>query len=177
MLPILTSERLTFRAWTLDDAAAALVLYGDPEITRYIGGITVADLDEARDHLALRIGKTEAYPDGFGGWAVVVDGAIVGTGLLKPLPDAHGNPSPDVEVGWHVARAYQGRGIATEVGRRLIRFGHEHHGLDVVHAVMEPANTASMRVAERLGMVHQGISTAYYGGERLEHYLWTSEGA
>jgi RimJ/RimL family protein N-acetyltransferase len=38
----------------------------------------------------------------------------------------------------------------------MLRHGFETQGLDQIVAVMYPENTASRRVAERLGMVYQG---------------------
>ena len=38
---------------------------------------------------------------------------------------------------------------------------------------MEPGHVASIGVSERLGMAYQGQTTAFYGGETIEHYLWT----
>lgn len=170
MLPALTSERLRFRAWTLDDVAGAFVLYGDPEVTRFIGGQTARDLDEMRDQLAARIAKTDRYPDGFGAWAVLLDHDIVACGLLKPLPDREGRITNDIEVGWHVARRHWRQGLATEIGRRLVRYGHEQLGLDEIHAVTEPENHGSMRVAERVGLRYVGRTWAYYEGLELEHF-------
>ncbi|MEN0065605.1 MAG: GNAT family N-acetyltransferase [Myxococcota bacterium] len=169
MLPVLTTERLTLRPWTLDDTPAAYRLYGDADVTRFIGGDTAATLEEAREQLKQRIAKTATYADGLGAWAVLFEGEVVGTGLLKPLPDAQRVPTADIEVGWHLARAFWGRGFATEVGRRLLQLGVDDHGLTDIHAVVEPPNHASKRVAERIGLTPVGQTDAYYG-LLLDHF-------
>ncbi|MEO0600439.1 MAG: GNAT family N-acetyltransferase [Myxococcota bacterium] len=168
-LPELTTDRLRLRAWTLGDVAGAFELYGDPQVTRYIGGQTAKDLDEAREQLEARIAKTRRYPPGYGAWAVWMGDTIVGCGLLKPLPDREGRTTDDIEVGWHVVRPKWGQGIATEVGRRLACYGRDELGLDELHAVTELGNIASMRVAERIGLHYVGRTEAYYGLQ-LEHY-------
>ncbi|MEM6927807.1 MAG: GNAT family N-acetyltransferase, partial [Myxococcota bacterium] len=83
--------------------------------------------------------------------------------------DREGRPTRDIEVGWHVVRRRWGQGIATEVGRRLAVYGRDELGLDELHAVTEIGNTASMVVAERIGLRYAGRTEAYYGLE-MEHY-------
>jgi RimJ/RimL family protein N-acetyltransferase len=57
-----------------------------------------------------------------------------------------------VEVGWKFARHAWGHGYATEAGQAAIDWGFAHLDLDQIISVISPENTASMRVAERLGM-------------------------
>ena len=168
--PVLQTPRLTLRAWSLGDLASALPIYGDPEVTRYIGGETARDLEEMRTQLQMRIDRSKSYGPGLGAWAAVAQGGeIVGTGLLKPLPDADRVPTADIEVGWHLARAHWGQGYATEIGRRLIAHGFASLALARIHAVVEPGNLRSQRVAQRLGMRSLGRTHAYYGLS-LEHF-------
>jgi len=167
---ILHTPRLELRPWRMEDVEAAHKIYGDPHVTRYIGGHTPADLDEMRAHLQEKMARNAASPEGLGSWAVWHHEALIGNGLLKPLPGADGSPSGEVEVGWHLARAWWGRGFATEVGRRLLDHGLRKLKLSRIHAVMEPPNAASQRVAVRLGMVHTGQTTAFYDGLTLEQY-------
>ncbi|MBX2800362.1 MAG: GNAT family N-acetyltransferase [Myxococcales bacterium] len=170
----LHTQRLRLRRWRLDDAQAAWPIYGDPEVTRYIGGHTARDVDEVREQLARRIARTEDLDRGLGSWAVLLGDQLVGCGLLKPLPDAQRDPTSDIEVGWHLGRAHWGNGYASEVGAALLVHGFDTLRLPEIHAVVEPPNTASMRVAQRIGMAHLGRTQAYYGIE-LEHFLIRSE--
>lgn len=167
---MLVTPRLRLRPWTLHDAEAALVIYGDPEVSRYLNGRAIADLDAMRAQLERWIERNQIVPEGQGAFAALDhDGVVVGTGLLKPLPDAHGALTDDVEVGWHLARARWGQGYATEIGRCLIQHGLGALGLPAIHAVVDAPNVASMRVAHRLGMQHLGTTEAYYG-VALEHF-------
>lgn len=170
MVPELKTDRLHLRPWTMDDVAAAFVLYGDPRVTRYIGGQTAADLSEMADQLAARIEKTNRYPDGYGAWAAELEGTVVGCGLVKPLPDRDEQPTDDIEVGWHLAHHVWGHGLATELGCRLVRYGIDDLGLDDLHAVVEPANEASKRVAVRVGLTLVGRTDRYYGGLVVDHF-------
>jgi RimJ/RimL family protein N-acetyltransferase len=162
---VFETERLRAREWTLDDAEEAYAIYRDPDVMRYLGTDpqVPADVAEQRERVARWIATTESYRDsGFGNWALVEKdtGAVVGMSLLKPLPEHE-----EVEVGWHLGKAYWGRGYATEGARAAIEHGFSRCGLDVIYAVVVPENTASIRVAERLGMTPRGRTDEYYGRE------------
>jgi RimJ/RimL family protein N-acetyltransferase len=78
-------------------------------------------------------------------------GRLVGEAIFKQLSDVEG------EIGWGVAGPDQGRGLATEIGRALLRFGFEALGLHRLIARCEVGNHASERVMAKLGMVREGI--------------------
>jgi RimJ/RimL family protein N-acetyltransferase len=59
---------------------------------------------------------------------------------------------PAVEVGWRLAPAWWGRGLATEAARASIAFGFERLGLRSIVSVIDARNERSLRVAEKLGM-------------------------
>ncbi len=91
---------------------------------------------------------------GFGVWAAVPHGedSPVGfVGLAVPffLPAV----MPAVEVGWRFDRAWWGQGLATEGGAAAIAWAFGSLGLDRVISIIRPENVASVRVAEKLGMV------------------------
>jgi len=172
---IFSTERLWARQWRPEeDAEAAFRIYGDPEVVRYIGNHLVADVQDQRAWLQRVLDRWYSNGSRYGSWAVFekTSGELVGTALLKPLPLSGSQstaPSEDVEVGWHVARRHWGRGIATEMGRALLTRGFESLDLAVLHAVVEPPNLASQRVAQRIGMRHTGRTKRYYDRD-LEHF-------
>jgi RimJ/RimL family protein N-acetyltransferase len=57
-----------------------------------------------------------------------------------------------VEVGWKLGRHAWGQGYATEAGTAAIVWAFDHLGVDQLISVINPEDTASLRVAERLGM-------------------------
>lgn len=167
MGPDILTRRLLLRPWTPEDAEAALRIYADSEVTRFIGMEPIADLESARNWLA-KVCEFDRRPDRFqmGAWALqrLDDGAVIGTGLLKPLPPGRG----EIEVGWHLAREAWGQGLASETGLALLRHGFHRVGLDEIFAVIEPDNIPSLAVARRIGMRCLGRSRDYYEGLELE---------
>jgi RimJ/RimL family protein N-acetyltransferase len=168
---------LQLREWRLDDADAALQIYGDPEVVQFLGdGKPVPDLATQRHWLTERIERyrTSALA-GFGAWAMVERDTeqVVGTMLLKPLPPT----TDEIEIGWHLARRAWGRGYATEAGRAVLRYGFVDLRLDRIVAVIRPANARSAAVALRIGMGWLERVNRYYGGEALDLYAIERESA
>ncbi len=188
--PLFETERLLARRWRLDDAEAALAIYSDPEVVRYIGSQVEASVLTQRATLAAIIAQQDQHGGRLGSWPLIVKpsaapppapaqqppqapGAgdnLIGTILLKPLPDQTGALSPDIEIGWHLARRAWGQGFATEAGRACLRYGFERLGLEVIHAVVLPPNEASKAVARRLGMTYRGKTDRYYRGATLDYF-------
>ncbi|MEL6384307.1 MAG: GNAT family N-acetyltransferase [Cyanobacteria bacterium J06626_18] len=166
----LETARLVIREWDVEqDAAAAIALYGDPEVTRWIGDKSLnTTVDEVRTRLQ-RYRDRAADSPGLGCWAVahLDSGMVIGTVLLMPLPDKANVPSEDIEIGWHFCRASWGKGYATEAARAVMDYGFETLALPKLYAVTLLDNERSVRVTQRLGMTDLGISEAYYGGFRL----------
>jgi len=67
----------------------------------------------------------------------------------------------EIEVGYHLARAFWGRGYATEAARACVRFGFEQLNLERIVAVVQPANVASRRVLEKCGLTYTGMGYYY----------------
>ncbi|MCA1824267.1 MAG: GNAT family N-acetyltransferase, partial [Frankia sp.] len=115
MAVIFETGRLRARDWSLDDAEPAFGIYGDPEVMRYLGSAPnpARDVADQRERLARRIAQES--PAGLGVWALDrrADDVLVGAVILNPFPDIE---PTEVEVGWHLGRAYWGNGYATEAG-------------------------------------------------------------
>ena len=175
-MTILHSERLILRPWTLDDVEAAFRMYGDPEVTRYLGGgACEPNLESQRENLEKVIAKYVILgKEGYGFWAAEErsTGEVVAAALLKPLVISEGfepEGQPEIEVGWHVAKAHWGRGIATEMGRRCLEHGFESVGLEKIIAVAFAENPKSLHVMEKIGMKPLGTTGRYYGRDLVAY--------
>lgn len=60
-------------------------------------------------------------------------------------------------LGYWVRTSSVGSGVATAAARLAARFGFEELGLERLELVVEPGNAASIRVAEKLGAVREGL--------------------
>ena len=64
--------------------------------------------------------------------------------------------TPAVEIGWRLATASQGRGLAHEAAEASLDYAFNSLGLERIVAFTVPANTRSWGLMERLGMQRLG---------------------
>jgi RimJ/RimL family protein N-acetyltransferase len=79
------------------------------------------------------------------------------------------------ELGYVVAPAARGRGVATKALRLLTEWGFTERGLLRLELMISVENTASKVVAERAGYVKEGVLRSLYvkDGLREDHELWS----
>ena len=176
---IFQSSRLYARTFMpQQDAPEAFLLYGDEEVTRVLGaakpsGKASSALTETADTcIAATEQRLVRYAACEGGRGIMAllrkdDHALVGTVLLKRLPNQNFEPTGDWEVGWHLRRSAWGSGYASEAGAAALDYGLRTLLLPQIFAVVDSANMASRKVVERLGMIYLGQTDRYYG-ETLE---------
>ncbi len=143
----LETERLMMRQLTLDDVDALSEVLSDPWTLRFYHH------PFSRDEVVEWIERwQQSYRDNrFGLWGLVLKetGELIGdTGLTWQGVDGQ----RFVEVGWHVHRAHQRKGYATEAGRASLDYGFGTIGLQQIISLIRPENEPSWRVAEKLGM-------------------------
>ena len=150
----LTTEHLVLAPVTAADHAALLAHWTAPQVRRFMfdgAVLTAADVSEA-------IGSSTGtfLNFGYGLWLVRLRekdglpvseaGPLAGTVGLRPLEDL------GLEITWSLAPEAQGRGYATEAARVVLDYALGPLGLPEVLAEIDEGNTASARVAERLGL-------------------------
>jgi RimJ/RimL family protein N-acetyltransferase len=87
-------------------------------------------------------------------WIVNKDGVGLGFTETKYFGEAYDDISPtEVEIGWMLSPRFWGQGYATEAGAAIRDEAFVRLSLDTIVAVHHPANSASGRVVEKLGMV------------------------
>jgi [ribosomal protein S5]-alanine N-acetyltransferase len=144
----LISARLGFRCWSADDLPLANQLWSDPEVTAWIGGPFTPEMIRAR--LAREIAQIEEQ--GVQYWPTfLLDGnRFVGCAGLRPyrLGDRV------YELGFHLCRAFWGRGLASEAARAMIDYAFGTLNASALFAGHHPANKASRRVLVKLGFAY-----------------------
>ena len=148
--PQFETPRLVVRPRILADTDACVAMDDEPEVLRFIK----APWDGAAHHRAFVEARTSGpHPDGLGYWTVLRDGLFVGWILLIPLDTV----GPEVEIGWRLRRSAWGHGYAPEAAAPILRHGLDTLRLPAVIADIDPANLASQRVAEKIGMRPTGL--------------------
>jgi RimJ/RimL family protein N-acetyltransferase len=144
MIPVLETERLVMRGWSASDFEPFARAYADADTARYIGG--VADRRLAWGHMAFHIGHWALR--GFGLWVVETRDAHAFAGWSGLFfPEGAAEP----EISWVLVPAARGRGYATEAAARARSHAFDTLGWSTAVSGITLANTASIRVADRLG--------------------------
>jgi len=157
----LTTERLIVRPWTVDDADAALAIYGAEEVARWLTPAMdrVEDEGAMRAVLAAWAEAQENLTPPKGRWAIERrdNATVVGGLVIRLLPPYE----EDLEVGWQLRPEQWGHGYATEATSALIRWAFTQ-SIDELFAVALPDNTRAVSTAKRVGTQWVGETTKYY---------------
>jgi ribosomal-protein-alanine N-acetyltransferase len=147
---VLESERLLFRDHEPADLDAYCAMEADPEVRRYVGGAP-RTREAAEQKFPGRVRKPES--DRLRMWATVYkpEGAYIGRCGVYPHLGASGAIPGEGSLAFYLARAYWGRGLATEAGRAFVDFGFNELGLSKIVTAVQVGNDASVRVLEKLG--------------------------
>ena len=158
----LVTDRLVLRTWHLDDAGAALEVYGHPEVARWLSPVMerVPDLPAMRLLLRQWISEDARAVPPAGRWCVQwkQDERVIGGAILLPLPPG----KEDLEIGWQLHPDVWGRGYATEATYALAQWAFSQE-IDEIFAVVRPDNTRAAATVRRNGMPWVGETSKYFG--------------
>ena len=161
--PLLTTQRLHLRPYTLADVEPLFRLLNEGDVLRYFPN----PRPPQREQVERWIGSFLAHwqEQGYGWWAVErqSDAALMGWCGLTFLPE-----TGETEVAYLLGRAYWGQGLATEAATASLRFGFEHLALPRIIGLVHPDNHGSKHVLEKLGMAF--VDRADYFGMALLRY-------
>ncbi|MBM7024677.1 GNAT family N-acetyltransferase [Clavibacter zhangzhiyongii] len=157
------TERLVIRPYTADDLDDFADIQRRPDVVEYMFW-PIRDRAASKRHLADRRRKTRLEQGhDFLGLAVELpdepslnarpgSGRVIGdvSLLLRNVP------ARQLEVGWVMNPDFAGRGYATEASRAMLDLAFRRAGAHRVVAQLDARNTASARMAERLGMRREG---------------------
>jgi RimJ/RimL family protein N-acetyltransferase len=168
----LRTKRLTLRPYQGQDLPFLADLFGREDVCRYLPWPPM-DRKRALAKLEQRLLQTSIGPDRDALVPAAVEsetGRIVGEFMLR----ARSPEDRQGEVGWSVHPGFQGRGLATEGAREMLRVGFEELGLHRIWAGADPRNAASIRVMERLGMRHEAhlVEASWLKGEWVDEVVY-----
>jgi RimJ/RimL family protein N-acetyltransferase len=105
-------------------------------------------------------------------WAIVGDdGELLGL-CMAPVIEREART---VELGYVIAPAARGRGVATEALRLMTEWALDEVGAERIELRISVANAGSRKVAERAGYVREGVlrNTYFKQGRRDDTEIWS----
>jgi RimJ/RimL family protein N-acetyltransferase len=143
------TSRLRLRQWRESDREPFAAMNADPAVMEFFPSLQ----GRASSDASIDVWRSQLAAQGWSNWAaeLIESGQFIGfVGLSVPrraLPF-----SPCVEVGWRLARAFWGKGLATEAARGALRVGFGRLGLPEIVSFTAVGNRRSRAVMERIGM-------------------------
>lgn len=150
--PTIETSRLTIRLVTQADLPALLEYNADDAVTRYLPYASWRGMADAQEWLAraeARLAAREALQ------FVAVQretGSVIGSCLLFHFDE----PSRRAETGYLLGRKHWGAGYMFEAMRALVDFAFAQMNLRRLEAEIDPRNTASAKLLQRLGFLREG---------------------
>lgn len=143
--PTLITPRLTLRPPVMADFPAFAAMMASPR-SRFMGG--PYDLPDAWGAFSHDVACWQLFGHG----ALAVDRTDTGETVGQVGLNA-GPRFPEPELGWMLYDGHEGQGYATEAARALRDWVLASLPMDSFVSYIDPANTASIGVAQRLGAV------------------------
>lgn len=171
--PTLQTERLVLREITLDDAEFWVRNFSDPEVVELTAWEPPRDLDAAKDEITQYCIRPFREATGIR-WGIALRGGpdLIGTlGYHQWVREgAH-----RARMGYDLLREHRRRGIMTEAMRAVLAYGFTAMGLHRVEVLTDPVNTASIRLAERLGFHRDGTlrENTYFRGRFIDDVVFS----
>ncbi|MFD0485416.1 GNAT family N-acetyltransferase [Kineococcus sp. GCM10028916] len=165
----LHTSRLLLRPYTPADLDFLHQLESNPELLRYVSWLP-RDIEQVRASLAEKTQQTSLRHDGDDLTLLMLlatTGERVGDVQLTWASTEHRQG----EIGFITHPDHTGRGYATEAAHLMLRLGFDDLGLHRISASLDARNTASARVAQRLGMTQE----AHLHENTFRKGEWTDE--
>jgi RimJ/RimL family protein N-acetyltransferase len=126
---------------------------------RFLPGRVPRPIEHVQKFLEVYIQSSESC---WGAWAIIhKQGAhLIGHFGMEVL-----QPGNHDELFYAIGKTYWGQGLVTEAAQAVVKHSFDNCGFDTIIAQAVPANTASRRVMEKIGMQYRGLVNQYYNAE------------
>ena len=147
-MKILETPRLYLREMTPNDAEVAYILNLDPEVLQYTGDDPFESIEEAKSFLE-NYASYRTY--GFGRWGMILKETdeYLGWCGLKYTPELD-----EFDIGYRLMKKFWGKGYATEAAEACLELGFNQFDMKTIVGRAIPANKASVRVLEKIGLTY-----------------------
>ncbi len=148
---MIETDRLLLRPMRLDDVDPLLAVFGDPAVMAAFG---VPPFDRAAMEQWVQRNLDHQTAHGYGLFAVILkaNGLLIGDCGLELL---EAEEVPTAELGYDLRRDHWGQGLATEAAAAVRDYAFGQLTLPRLVSLIRQGNTASRRVAEKIGMRHE----------------------
>lgn len=167
----LESSRLLLRQIKPTDVNEIFAMRSNREVMKYVPRPLCVTLDDAMDLIKMIDKKLETN-EGIN-WAITLKGENTLIGFIGHyrIKWEHFRS----EIGYMLAPAFQGKGIATEAIKLVVDFGFNDMKMHSLEAVIDPDNTASASVLQKNNFVKEAHfkENEFYEGKFLDSVIYS----
>jgi RimJ/RimL family protein N-acetyltransferase len=152
ILPTIEGERICLRLLNDNDVNALFSIFSDPKVMQYWSSMPLEDTKAAQELLA-------SIRDGFQKqtlfqWGISrnVDNTVIGTCTLYHIDTRNRR----AEIGYALGSKYWRKGYMQEALTLLLNYCFHSLNLHRLEADIDPKNTLSIKLVERLGFQKEG---------------------
>lgn len=166
------TERLFIRPVRMDDKDSLFRYRSDPDTNQYLSLIP-----QSVDDVAVFIGKSATDIDIPGTWFqfVLIEQASgmligdIGIHFLDTDPE-----NRQAEIGYTLDKEYRGNGYATEALKTIIDYLFNTLNKHRIIASIDPINTASIKLVERLGFRREAhfVESIFFHGKWVDDLIY-----
>jgi ribosomal-protein-alanine N-acetyltransferase len=162
-MTVMETDRLILRLLELSDLDEMMLIWGDQEVMKYCGNAGTREQEMKSLQYYINMQKTK----GFSPYVVMLkeSGEVVGVCGFNP-PD-HGC---DAELMYHFKKEHWGNGYATEAAGACVNFATKLESINVLGASIDPENTSSEKVLNKLGFYSVGENWCEQTGQNEPYY-------
>ncbi|MBN2109600.1 MAG: GNAT family N-acetyltransferase [Methanosarcinaceae archaeon] len=161
------TERLLIRRYVSEDLEDLYHFFNNREITRYTDMPPSQTYGETKAFLDMLI---DSYDSDEPVFAMAVckraEGEVIGS-----CGFASAEFLPETQIYYAISPDFQGQGYASEATEKLVEYMFLVLDIERISVYCSSANPASVNVARKIGMEHQG--TVKQNGREAEHFLLT----
>lgn len=157
----LQTERIGFSKWRNSDIGLAKLLWGNPEVTRFICAAGKFSEKDIVDRLDREVYNDKKYQVQY--WPVfqLSSNEFIGCCGLRPRVEI------EYEIGFHFRPEFWGQRYASEAANAVIDYAFRVLKADKLFAGHNPNNVASRKTLLRLGFAY--IGDEFYEPTGLQH--------
>ncbi|MGR5236024.1 GNAT family N-acetyltransferase [Vibrio alfacsensis] len=162
----LTTERLTLRLVSVDDAPFILMLYNHPDFYRFVGDKQIRTIEEAQRYIEENMQRMQKRK----GVSLLVvetktDNQQIGIcGLVKR------DTLTAFDIGYGYLPSAYGKGYAIEAAQAVVEFARDGMNIEDLVAITNNDNVRSIRLLEKLGFQFERVEQQYDNGRTLQLY-------
>ena len=164
------TERLIITDFAMDMAEAVHKNSLDEDNRRFVPDEVFETVEEAEETLSFLMGQYGGQEGPFVHPILTRTGENIGYVQLVNIGEGW-------ELGYHIAKAYTGKGYATEAARAFLPAMAEKYHLNEIYGICLMDNLASVRVMEKLGFenLYKGVGP-YQGVQRpIVKNIWKTK--